>query len=286
MAKPVNSVFLKIEKPIQDEIILGNGIKLYLAGEYNRQWNATVTGVVTALPDNPQGRYADIPKELEIGDEVAFSYQVVSDIAFDKVGNQFMPVIEENPYCQKFVNADELTITMTAIPPIFGKFNKMWIGLLTNKYGDRLDGFQGDESGVERWLSQFQFSGVQNFRFNNLMEVQGKDFWKCNYEYLYAKKVGNKIVPLGERVICEPMERSIKEMIEISAAIKLPNESVKVRLYDRAKVLAGGEKIGVEKGDVISFEPNYVEKYSLFGKEYFLIKERRVLGKWTENILN
>jgi hypothetical protein len=38
--------------------------------------------------------------------------------------------------------------------------------------------------------------------------------------------------------------------------------------------------MGFRKGDILSFEPQYVEKYELWGKKYMLIKKRRIQGKW------
>jgi hypothetical protein len=55
---------------------------------------------------------------------------------------------------------------------------------------------------------------------------------------------------------------------------------VQMRYFDRARLLSGGERLGYKPGNVVSFEEKYIERYSIFGKEYFLIKERRVNGLW------
>ena len=48
-AKPINHIFLSLDKPIQDTIKLGN-LELYLDGSYRPEWNATVVGEVYSLP--------------------------------------------------------------------------------------------------------------------------------------------------------------------------------------------------------------------------------------------
>lgn len=282
MVKPVNSVFLEMDKPLQDEILLGNGLKLFLAAEYNRNWNATVTAKVAALPINPIGFQKEISEKLNVGDEIAFSYQVVDDVTFGKNGDYFMPTIEENPNMQRFVNSKDDILSITKLPPVFGKFTPIWVGLLIDRYGERIDGTQGNESEVKRWLSQFTFSGVQDYRFKNLLEVNGTDYWKCDCQYIFAKKENNEIIAVGDRIILEPVEESVKEKLEISEGIKLPYQTVKIRYMDRGKVVSGGERIGVKKGDIVSFNEQYKEPYDLWGKKYFLIKEKRVNGVWMQ----
>lgn len=282
MIKPVNSVFLSMEKPLQDEILLGNGLKLFLAAEYNRSWNATVTAKIAALPIDPTGENKEISEKLNVGDEIAFSYQVVDDVTFGKSGDYFMPTIEENPYVQRFVNSKDEVLSVTKLPPVFGKFTPIWVGLLLDRYGERIDGTQGNEREVKRWLSQFTFSGIQDYKFKNLLEVDGVDYWKCDYKYIFAKKQGDEIIALGDRIILEPIEESVKERFEIAEGIKLPYQTVKIRYMDRGKVVSGGERIGVKKGDIVSFNEQYKEPYDLWGKKYYLIKEKRVNGLWLE----
>ena len=57
----------------------------------------------------------------------------------------------------------------------------------------------------------------------------------------------------------------------------------KVRLGDRAKVLSAPDDSGLKKGDVVGFEPQYLEKYEYEDKSYYLIKSYRALGIWEEN---
>ena len=268
-----------MDKPLQDEIVLKGGLKLYKAADYNREWNVTVTATVAALPKKIYGKSKANIANLQLGDEVCFSYQVCNDVSFGTTGNYFMPEIEENPHILRWSNAEGKKINVTNLLPVHG-FSRIWVGLLVDEYNERIDGTQGTEREVKKWLSQFTFSGVQDYKFNNLLDINGKILWKCDLDQIFAKRVKNKLVAIGDRVICEPIETDIKTMMQITAGIDIPFQDVKMRYYDRAKVVSGGEDIGIKKGDIISFESKYVEKYTLFGKDYFIIKKRRVNGKW------
>lgn len=271
--KPLNHVLLEMPNPLVEEIITNGGLKLFIDPSYHPEWNCTVTGKVIGAP-------LKIKTPLKEGDEVAFSYGVVADTTFGTEGDFFMPVTEENPYQMKFVNSASHTLTITSLPPVFGKFTNIWAGLLVDEYNNHLDGFQGKESDVKRWMAQFKFSGVQDFKYKNLIEADGKIMWKATVNDIYAKKEGDKIVAVGDRVICEPIEVDVKYRLEVQSGIHIPASSVKIRYYDRAKVISGGSEIGIKEGDIVGFHHNFVEKYEFWGKQYFVIKTKRINGIW------
>ena len=39
-------------------------------------------------------------------------------------------------------------------------------------------------------------------------------------------------------------------------------------------------KMGLQKGDIVSFEEKYAERYKLWGEKYLLLKENRIFGKY------
>lgn len=267
--KPVNKVLLCLDRALNDEIITEGGLKLYLDPTWDVHWNATVTGVVKGIP-------AHSNLNLKIDDVVAFSYRVIADRACNKK-DYFQPIFAPLPHLKRFMNGNGDKITFMAIP---GVISKIYVCTLVDKRNDLVDGLQGDEHDAERWLAQFNFSNVQDMRFNNLFDINGKDYWSSDIEDIFAKKVKGQIVSIGDRVICEPIDVDVKDRIELLNGIVLPQKSVKIRYYDRAKVVAGGERLGIKKGDIISFDEEFVEKYEFWGKKYFLIKERRVNAIW------
>ena len=280
MITPVNTVLLSLEKTLQDEIVLNGGLKLFLDPDYNIEWNATVTGKVAGLPSKPTGDCSDVVSRLHNGDEVAFTYRVVSDRTFGKAGNYFMPTMSDNPYQKRFIDSENNRLFITAMPPAFNKFNKLWVGLLVDKGGKHLDGTQGNEKEVERWLSGFKFSGTQDLAFNNLIKTGDQNLWRCQFTEILAVKNGEDIIAVNDRVICEPVEENYKHKLELQLKEKLPYQDIKLRYMDRGKLISGAEEMGFNKGDIVAFEENYIEKYDLWGKQYFLVKKKRLLGKW------
>lgn len=284
MIVPLNTVFLSLDKALNDEILLEGGSKLYLDPNYNPEWNATVTGKVAGIPKHPTGECAEVASKIKIGDEIAFTYRVVSDMCQTKVDDYFMPTKADNPQQQKFVNFKKDILTITTMPPVFRHIKDIWVGLLTDKAGNHLSGIQGNQSDVERWMSQFKFSGVQDLGFLNLLHCGEQNLWRCAFTEILAKKIGDKIIAINDRVICTPIEERVKERYELETGTALPYQDVKMRYIDRARLVSGGEELGFKKGDIIGFEPNYCEKYQMWGKEYFLIKKRRVQGIWSTEI--
>jgi len=265
---------LTISKALIEEITTKSGFKLYLSPEYNLEQNVSVTGKVASLPRNYTGN-------LSIGDEVAFSYKVVSDRTFPGTSNYFVPVAGGNTNVKIWENSKGEKLRMMAHQGVLDIF---WVGTYFNSKGEFQYGTQGNESQVERWMSNnFTFGNCDRFIFKNLLHIDGEDYWKCPIEYIFAKKEGNKIKSVGDRVLCKFIDVSAKDLIKQVGNIHIPETALKVRYYDRAKVLSGGDSIGVKKGNTVSFNPDYCEKYELFGQELFLIKEKRVVGQWINN---
>jgi len=269
-----DTVFLTISKALIEEITTKSGFKLYLSPEYNVEQNVSVTGVIAALPKSYTGN-------LSIGDEVAFSYKVVSDRTFPNTADYFVPVSEGNTNVKLWKNSKGETLRMVAHQ---GAINIFWVGTYFNSKGQFQYGTQGSESEVERWMtSNFTFGTCDRFTFKNLFNIDGEEYWKCPIENIFAKKEKGKIKSVGDRVVCNFIDVSAKDLIKQVGEIHIPETAIQIRYYDRGKAITGGESIGVKKGNTISFDSKYCEKYEIFGKEYFLIKEKRVAGQWINN---
>lgn len=265
--------FLQIEKSLVDEIVTKNGFKLYLAPEYNFEENVTVTGKVAVCP-------LGLESIIKEGDEVAFSYAVVSDRAFPNTSDHFVAVSEGGQWVKIFMNGKGEKIRMMAHKGVISVF---WTGTFFDANGRFVQelSYQGTEDQVERWATQnFKFGDCDSFKFRNKILVDGKEYWKCSLSNIFAKKEKGKIISVGDRVICKMVDIPVDKQLLKMNNIHLPNSSVQVRFYDRGKVVSGGERLGIKKGQIVSFESKYCEKYKLFGKDYFLIKERRIEGMY------
>lgn len=80
-----NTVMVKFDRE-NDELLLGNGHKLYLNTTYEPQQHAVTSGVVTAVPerivfnrkDLGASMQYDVDMELRVGDRVIFDYKAES----------------------------------------------------------------------------------------------------------------------------------------------------------------------------------------------------------------
>ena len=278
-AKPINHIFLNLDKPIQDTIKIGE-LELYLDGSYRPEWNATVVGKVAALPKNPKGDNSKVVSKLKEGDTVLFDYSIVAERTFASDSDNFTEITKDSPYYQKFTNGKGERLLIVAMP---GKITHIWVGTLHDKRGNFIDGCQGSEHDISRWKAQFSFGETQSFTFKNLIDTGYGDVWKADYRDIYAKVENDELTTVGDRVILEPIDMEIPKEVLTQMGLVIPDSAVNARMGDRAKVLSAPEGVGFKKGDVIGFEPQFLEKYEYNNKQYYLIKSHRALGIWEEN---
>ena len=269
----VNTPFLKLEKSLQDEIILSNGQKLYIAAEWDIENNATVVGKVAYLPKVKKGEYSEILDQLSVGDEVAFSYSVCSDTSFNDATDNFMETSEGSDYLKLFQDGNGRRIKIMAIP---GKIAPIWIGVLNDKRGEWIDGVQGRETDVNRWLAtNFSFGDSSQLRFKNLFDIEGEDVWKCDYRNFFCKKDGDSVKALGDWIVCEPVYMDKTTAYNLENGVSLPPMSVALMLTDRAIVVDGK---GFKEGQIIGSTESLFGMYDLWGKKYMVIRKRNVKG--------
>lgn len=267
-----NYYLVELEKPLQDEIILNSGLKLFFAAEYDFNWNVTVTGKVACLPENKKEQN----KFIQINDEICFSYQIVNDKKFASDSHIFR-VEHDTPYYKQYYNGRGEYIKIMQFAP---QHRSVWVGVYYNKKHELITGCEGTESDLNRWLAQFPMSVAKDYVFDNLVEINGKPYWKVTKEQIFAKKIKKKLFSCSEYVICSPIILDLTQQVSIMKGIHLAPNTVLTRYFDRATVVSGGKELGLERGDIAGFQPEYVNKYKLFGEDYFLIKKARINVKW------
>lgn len=273
--QPITQVLLSVEKALTDELITDSGLKFYLDPTYSKEWNAAVTATIAKLPVRMTPAEKRIADQLREGDEVGISYQVVADFEFSGDGHRFMPSTEDNPHMREWVNGRGDRIGVYAMKKRRG-IGIMWVGSCTDNAGRLISGEQGSESFVERWLSQFPIGKTDIYRHNNFFEYSGNDFWKCDLSQIFCKRRKGKITSVSNRVICTPIDEVIPANVLL--LMQQADEDIKVRYQDRAKVVSGGTSKGIKPGMVIHFSPSHVEKYTMWGQQFYLINENLVQG--------
>lgn len=282
--KPINKCLVSIESAFIDEIVTSSGFKLYLDPTYAKEWNACSVGVVKAISDSHSDEFNGLVGKLSVGDEIAFSYRVVGDFTFKGDGEQFIDTMPDSPETfKKYTNGQGFWVIVRALPKPSG-IGKTWIGVYSNKINEIIDSIQGDEQAVSRWLSQFNIGKTDRYTFNNLIDVQGQELWKVPYSEIFAKKQKNgTIVGIGDRVLCQPLDIPLHRQVKEMYGLAIPEGSIQARWQDRATVVSNCKKLGLSKGDIIGFQPQFVEKYRLWDKEYYLVKHRRVDFLWSSS---
>lgn len=274
---PVTQVLLKIDKPLQDSLITDSGLKFYISPDYKKEWQATVTATVVELPIKVNPKDKSILEKLYPGDEICVSYRVVADFDFGSDSHRFIECTEPNDYVKDYRNGKGERVSVYALPKRSGLTHiPEWVGIYQDKYGEIISGEQGTEDAISRWQSQFQFGKTDDYKFNNFFEYDKKDYWKCDPSEIFAKRVKGHLIAIGNRIICKPIDEDIPA--ELLPNIR-HNDSVKLRYTDRARVLSSPNK-NFKKDEVVAFNPTKMERYDFFGKQYYLIREDLVLGKW------
>lgn len=278
MGNPLTGILVSIDRAFQDELTTPSGLKLFLDGSYRKNFTATVTGKISALPITAKSaEHKKILRQLSIGDEVAFTYKVVADIDYVPDGGQFMPTTEGNDRQREWISGygEKLHVYCLRNPKTW---SDIWIGYYLDRYNQHVDGVQGDQEEVERWLSQFPIGKTDRYTHTNLFNLNGKNYWKCELDQIIAKKVKNAPVSVSNRVICSPVEEAVP--LDIKMHLVKFGEDAKIRYQDRAKVISGHTNLkGVKRGDTVMFPERFVEKYELWGKEYYLINKMFVHSK-------
>ena len=275
MQTPKNKVLLKLDKLYTDELILEGGLKLYLDPTFRPEWNVTVSGTISALPkDGLMG--------LRLGERVFFSYNVVNERKWEDDRKFFVRNNVGNEMMREYTDKMGGTIKVVAF---HGAIKKNWGATYVDEFGRFVDGCQGDEEDIDRWLAaNFKFGYAQDMIYKNLVHVDGYDFWMAEAEDIFAVKRKGKLVATKGYAICKPIKIDISKRIAIEKGIFLPTNAIVAVPQDRAKVITMGKcadnyPVSAEDGDVVKFENRMVEKYTFEGENYFVVKHNRILGK-------
>jgi hypothetical protein len=268
--QPFRDVILKLDKPLAETIKKGK-LELYLDPTWNPEQHVTVTGIVYALP--PNHPYGD---SLKVGDTVCFSYQVVADREFDETPDHYHTYVDEENL-QIFYNGHMEKIQVRAVQ---GIITKKFICAYFDKHGEFQEGYEGTFHEKDRWLSQFKFGNTERYRFKNCIDWDGELLWKCKFEEIFAKKVGKKLIALGDRLILNPVKMEIPEAVFTDAGLEIPKSTMYGTLQNEAKIESVPRETKLKKGQRIEFNGMFKEKYEFFGKQYFLVNKNLVEGVW------
>ncbi len=94
--------------------------------------------------------------------------------------------------------------------------------------------------------------------YKNLVLYKGKEYWKVEMGEVFCIIRGDDFEMVTENILLEP-------------------------LGDNTGRVAGKPNINLSCNvrDIVCFEPQYVQKYNIKGKEHYILPSRRIIAKWT-----
>lgn len=104
----------------------------------------------------------------------------------------------------------------------------------------------------------------------NLLFYKGKKAWLVAPELIYFRVRNDQIQMLNGYVLLDMIEEETKSILVIPDYLK------KVKVIGQARVVSAKN---YDKDEVIMFDKRFVETYELFGKEYYILNETRILAR-------
>lgn len=242
-----------------------NGVEqfFYKSVLENLHWDVTVTG--RAESDfKPMG--------ISVGDEVIFSYQVISEKVWNDAPQIFQKTVDAPGVFTEWTDG-EGAIIKKVHSPIRG----IWDAFALDNKGKLLGREHGTESKCEKFLSQFNFSNLDG-RFVNLFEVDGKDLWKVKKSLIIGVRREGGIELFNDQILLRPVYVDLTTRVELMEGIKLPERYVQAEYKNMGAVEYGGSGLGLEKGDIVVFESRFAQKYKFWGEDYYILAPDRIFG--------
>jgi co-chaperonin GroES (HSP10) len=91
--------------------------------------------------------------------------------------------------------------------------------------------------------------------YKNLVLFEGKEYWKVDMGEVFCT-ISDKINMVTENLLIEPIDD------ESGTVIGMPNINLSCNVRD-----------------VVCFEPRFVQKYNILGKEHYILPSRRIIAK-------
>lgn len=91
--------------------------------------------------------------------------------------------------------------------------------------------------------------------YKNLVLYEGKEYWKVDMGEVFCV-ISDEIKMVTENVLIEPIDD------ESGTVIGMPNINLSCNVRD-----------------VVCFEPKYVQRYNILGKEHYILPSRRIIAK-------
>lgn len=290
----LNNILVELPKAFQDEIIADGGTKFYKDTTFRPEWNVTVTGIVASVPGRltlgDGGNHSFYPDRplinpiVQPGDEIIFSYIVVMNRAqIDNVGDIFERDKPIDPFITTWTNPQRLRLFR-----VYHKNDKYECGLFNLKTKEWLDKASCDEKGAQNFIDKYLVEENIGFNYKNLLPYDGHDYWKVDYINAIAiKRKDGRFEMIGDYVLLDPIIEPKKPfeqgLIEVYEIEQETDYKAIGKVISIGEPLKGHKKLSVKPNDIICSDIRYVEKYQIYGRDYWIIHQRYLYGKSEAN---
>lgn len=268
--KGIKNILVSVESKYDDVLFTykdgsGKETKFYKMMDVGINWDVSVVG--KSICDYPN-------LKIKTGDDVAFSYQVIAEKEWKSSTEIFKLSVHTDGQYSEWSNGAGSILRKVKAP-----FGKQWNAFLMDSKNNLVSSQIGNEDEVERWLSQFNFS-ENNGSFKYLMHLDGKEYWRVKHDHIIAKKRGNDIIVYHDMLLLKRVLIDLSNSVGIEKGIILPEKSIQLEYPNMGMLVNDYNKLGLKRGDIVAFEDRYSQSYKLWGTNYILLKESRVLGKF------
>lgn len=103
----------------------------------------------------------------------------------------------------------------------------------------------------------------------NLIFYNGQKSWMVDTSLIYFRVRNDQIGMLNKYALVDLIEE------ETQSSLIIPEYLKKVKLLGQARIIASAN---LKAGEVILFDKRFIETYELFGREYYILHEERILA--------
>lgn len=294
MSTPVciqNHILVELSKAFQDEIISDGGLRFYKDTTFRPEWSVTISGKVASVPlkltfGDGNGQTFDpirpgITQIIKVGDEIIFSYLVVMNrTTTDNIGEVFELQKKKDPYTTVWKNPNGLELVR-----IYQNNDHYEVGLFDTKTKEWVDRIKGFEKDVESFMGKYMPTENTFFNYGNLLPYENHDYWKVDYPSAIAIKREDGYEMIGEYVLLEPIHEPLR--VTEQGVLEVYNMEQSKDYKATAKIVSIAEpingKLSAKPNDIIVTDIRYVEKYEIDGHDYWVTRQKYLLGKSVTN---
>lgn len=288
-----NNILVELEKSFEDEIISDGGIRFFQDTSFRPEWHTTIKGKVLSVPLSLTiggGRHSIDPERelirpiVKAGDEIIFSYLVIMNRGeTNNVGAVFEMDSRIDPYTTTWTAPNGLKLIR-----VYLNNDKWECGLFNTKTKEYVDRVKGGESEVEDFMGKYMPLSQTGFNYRNIFTFEGKDYWMVDYSNAIAVKRAEGIFDMiGDYVLLDPIREphrgEYQGLLEVYNLEQDTDFRAIGRIVSIGLPLKGQPKPDVKIKDKVVTDIRFVQKYEIDGKDYWVIHQKHLFGKATEN---